>query len=299
MFNRTVFFDCVRVAPFGGFLSQDQVDGMEALLVTWEESYPDEDLRHLAYPLATTKHETANTMQPIAEYGKGEGKPYGVEDSVTHQIYYGRGFCQLTWVDNYIRADAELDLTGERSCYWHADNALELDIASRILFRGMMEGWFRTHEDGEPETLARYFSETRDDPFNAREIINGDRNYSSSVSGKTIGELIADYHDAFHDALVAAHNAYVPKAEPGTYDEYVIRVPAGTPVQIVRMVNQDIVFPITPALAETSTEIETLRTALIQMVDEKSEYMRINNLGDPETQHTIKAARAALKGSKR
>jgi hypothetical protein len=37
-----------------------------------------------------------------------------------------------------------------------------------------------------------------------------------------------------------------------------------------------------------------LRSALIQIVEEKCDYMRINNLGDPETQHTVKAARAAL-----
>jgi hypothetical protein len=41
-------------------------------------------------------------------------------------------------------------------------------------------------------------------------------------------------------------------------------------------------------------EIERLRAALIQIVEEKCDYMRINNLGDPETQHTVKAARAAL-----
>jgi hypothetical protein len=33
---------------------------------------------------------------------------------------------------------------------------------------------------------------------------------------------------------------------------------------------------------------------LIQMVEEKCDYMRINKLGDPEKQHTIKVARAAL-----
>ena len=30
-----------------------------------------------AYILATTWHETATTMLPIAEYGKGGGRPYG------------------------------------------------------------------------------------------------------------------------------------------------------------------------------------------------------------------------------
>lgn len=39
---------------------------------------------------------------------------------------------------------------------------------------------------------------------------------------------------------------------------------------------------------------KALREALQQMVEEKCDYMRINNLGDPEKQHTIKVARAAL-----
>jgi hypothetical protein len=45
---------------------------------------------------------------------------------------------------------------------------------------------------------------------------------------------------------------------------------------------------------EAADEIERLRAALFQLVEEKCDYMRINNLGDPETQHTVKAARAAL-----
>jgi len=47
---------------------------------------------------------------------------------------------------------------------------------------------------------------------------------------------------------------------------------------------------------EAADEIERLREALKLMVDEKCDYMKINNLGDPEQQHTIKTARAALKG---
>jgi hypothetical protein len=41
-------------------------------------------------------------------------------------------------------------------------------------------------------------------------------------------------------------------------------------------------------------EVEALREALKLMVDEKCDYMRINNLGDPETQHTVRLARAVL-----
>lgn len=39
---------------------------------------------------------------------------------------------------------------------------------------------------------------------------------------------------------------------------------------------------------------DKLRKALEAMVAEKCDYMKINNLGDPEEQHTIKMARRAL-----
>ncbi len=37
-----------------------------------------------------------------------------------------------------------------------------------------------------------------------------------------------------------------------------------------------------------------LAGALDQLIEEKADYMRLNNLGNPETQHTIKLGRAAL-----
>ena len=39
---------------------------------------------------------------------------------------------------------------------------------------------------------------------------------------------------------------------------------------------------------------EGLVEALDQLIEEKADYMRLNNLGDPEKQHTIKVGRAAL-----
>ena len=47
-------------------------------------------------------------------------------------------------------------------------------------------------------------------------------------------------------------------------------------------------------LIDAADRERSLRDALRQIMEEKIDYMRINNLGDPETQHTIKAARAAL-----
>jgi hypothetical protein len=212
--DRDLYFTAVREDPFPGSLTQNQVDGMNAILDAWESVFAGGDLRWLAYALATTYHETSATMQPIEEYGKGEGMAYGEPDKTTKQVYYGRGFVQLTWRDNYARADRELGLEGDMSCEWHAENALRLDVAAACLFEGMVEGWYRTHDDGGPETLGRYFNDDVDDPFEAREIINGDKTKCPSwASGASIGELIASYHREF---LMALEKAYVedPEDEP-------------------------------------------------------------------------------------
>src|SRR4051812_25042430 len=101
LIDRETFFDQIRKSLFPSGLTQGQVDGFNAILSGWETRYPDGDLRWLAYELATTQWETAHTMQPIEEYGKGSGKKYGVPDPETGEVYYGRGYVQLTWRENY------------------------------------------------------------------------------------------------------------------------------------------------------------------------------------------------------
>lgn len=104
--DRAKFFARARSALFGGKLTQGQVDGITAILHGWQASQMT-DLRWLAYMLATAYHETARTMQPIAEYGKGKGRKYGVKGK-HGQVPYGRGYVQLTWDANYEKADQEL-----------------------------------------------------------------------------------------------------------------------------------------------------------------------------------------------
>jgi hypothetical protein len=189
-FNRKIYFDSVRASLFQGALSQQQVDGQEAILSQLEDENtgtPIEDLRWAAYMLATTYHETARTMWPIEEYGKGQGKSYGKKDPQTGQTYYGRGFVQLTWRENYHNATVELSLTGDRDLEYHAHMALDLTIASQIMFRGMAEGWFTNKK------LGQYFDDNTNDPVGARAIINND------VSKN--GKMIAGYHDKFMTAL--------------------------------------------------------------------------------------------------
>jgi hypothetical protein len=214
--NRDVFFDSVRSAPFTGSMSQDQVDGMNAILDTWENAWTEnDDLRKLGYMLATTFHETAQKMQPVPENGKGEGKDYGKKDPETGQVYYGRGFVQLTWRDNYARADEEMGWTQDQSCEWNADLQLDAYYASPTMFKGMFEGWFRASSDGKRQTLGRWFNDTTDDPYNARECINGDKAMKPSWGGgKTYGQIIADYYMDFTAALNRAAEAAPPDPRP-------------------------------------------------------------------------------------
>ena len=165
---RKYFFDSVRGSLFSGSMTQAQVDGMNAML-DFAESVGCDD-RHLAYILATTFHETAQTMQPIAEYGKGKGKPYGVPDPQTGQTYYGRGYVQLTWRDNYATQDKKLGLGGRLVA--NADLALDMDIALQVIFGGMYAGDFTGVGLPKYITCKDPGSDTTD-YYNARKIVNG------------------------------------------------------------------------------------------------------------------------------
>lgn len=228
MFDRTIYFDSVRASLFSGGMSQRQVDGQNDILDVWERVPTVApsivlDLRWLAYMLATTYHETSKEMWPIEEYGKGSGQPYGVPDPETKQTYFGRGFVQLTWRDNYHRATIELGLYGTDDIEWHAEKALDGVIAARVMFRGMYYGWFRK-DGGGPQTLPRYFGPSVDDAYMAREIINGDKTKVPSWSnGVSIGNLIKGYHQKFLKALQAAaiDDAPMPGPEPEVDTVYV------------------------------------------------------------------------------
>ena len=66
-----------------GMLIDGQSSGMDKLLGFLKQDKVGSDLRWAAYMLATVKEECANTWQPIEEYGKGQGYPYGNPVRVT------------------------------------------------------------------------------------------------------------------------------------------------------------------------------------------------------------------------
>jgi hypothetical protein len=144
------------------------------------------DDRWAAYMLATVRHECANRWRPLEEFGRGQGRKYGEPVTVADanglqraNLYYGRGFVQLTWKDNYQAVGRAIGLDDE--LLFRPELALEPTTAYKIMSLGMRHGIFTGKK------LADYINTEKCDYVNARRIINGlDR-----------AELIASYAQEF------------------------------------------------------------------------------------------------------
>jgi putative chitinase len=198
-YDRKFYFDSVRASLFAGTLTQAQVDGQNYLLEVWEtrfeEANPRDGTNWLAYALATFFHETAQTMQPIEEYGKGASQPYGQPAGPHKQCYYGRGHVQLTWEDNYKAGQKYLlERYGlDVKIYPDAANMLDDATSALVSYDGMINGWFTG------VGLPKFFNATTEDPVNARKIVNGTDQ----------AQTIAGYYAKFKAALKK-----VPKGAP-------------------------------------------------------------------------------------
>lgn len=176
--DTTVFFKALK-----GKESKAQIEGYETLIEAFAHK-GDGDVRKLAYILATARWETAGKMQPIDEYGKGKGRPYG-KPTKTGQTYYGRGFVQLTWERNYALASKKLGVDFVND----PDLVKVLSHSAEIAVVGMMEGWFTGKKLGD------YFTKKASDPWNARRIING------TDKAAEIARLYQEIHQALLLAL--------------------------------------------------------------------------------------------------
>jgi putative chitinase len=215
-YDRKFYFDTVRKDLFRDNLTQSQVDGQNYLLETWEQHFeqnnPNDGTMWLAYALATFFHETAETMQPIEEYGKGAGKSYGKPVGPHGQCYYGRGHVQLTWEENYKNGQKFLkERYGvDANIHPEAHKMLHPQTSALVSYDGMIHGWFTG------VGLPKYLSKSKgiEDPVNARRIVNGTDK----------ADLIAGYYWKFKKAL-----KQIPAAAPMVEAE-LPGLPAGAPM---------------------------------------------------------------------
>jgi hypothetical protein len=179
------FFKAVR--DFSGGLTQTQVDGFNRILGAFGAA--GSPIAYVAYGLATTWWEGGKGMVPVEEgYYLGD-RGANFRRNLRYWPWYGRGDVQLTWKQNYERADRELGLNG--ALVANPALALRPDISAKVLVQGMTGGWFsgKAFKDYLPDRGKGDIHEFA----NARRIING--------QDKAIP--IADLAMKFQDALEA------------------------------------------------------------------------------------------------
>jgi len=179
------FFDKIR--PLFPRMTQQQVDGINVILETCEEFNLNK--AETAYCLATPYHETWKTMQPIEEVGKGKKYDYGLKLKMNRKpytdsphIFYGRGFVQVTWYENYVK------LTKANNHGWDFFKNPELLLqpipSAWAMVYGMKTGLFTGKK------MSDFLGE-KIDFVNARKVVNGlDK-----------AQQIADYAQIFYNAL--------------------------------------------------------------------------------------------------
>lgn len=183
-----------------GRLTQKQVDGINRYVDAMHE---DKGITYAqaAYILATVWHETAREMEPIEEYGKGKGRPYGTwyknrkgeqysfkngkRDSVYlyseyPHLYYGRGDTQNTWFDNYEKLSKVFNVD-----FLNQPELLLTDEwSTKVTIYSMKNGLYTG------KRLDDYIYQSKKDYVNARRIVNG------TDRAKLIAEYAADFEYA-------------------------------------------------------------------------------------------------------
>jgi hypothetical protein len=192
-FDRAKFI-ASYTAAFGA-PSQTQTDGLDEILAAAEADTEISDIRWLAYMLATVKHECADRWKPIEEFGKGKGRKYGNPVTVTDpagkqftNVYYGRGYVQLTWDWNYRQFGNFL----KNRLLYEPQLALDAAIAYQIMSYGMRHGSFTG------VGLGKYINATGCDYVNARRIING------TDQAQRIAGYATKLEKVLRDSVVAA-----------------------------------------------------------------------------------------------
>lgn len=137
-------------------------------------------VQQTAYVMATAYWETARTVKPVKEAYWVKGAEKWRKENLRYYPWYGRGYVQLTWEANYIKAGKKLgmDLTT------NPDAVMEPNVSAKILVLGSLEGWFTGKKLGD------YINKSRADYKGARRIING------TDRAADIAEIAKDYEKA-------------------------------------------------------------------------------------------------------
>jgi len=170
-----------------------QRPGLETLLDQIMADVEFTRIREIAYLLATVKGETG-FFQPVREKrANPQRQPdlFKLQQRYFPSGFFGRGYVQLTFEDNYRNAGVKLTgktvaldsccgppraiTIGPETFVKEPNLVLQPGVSYLILARGMREGWFRSRPNGARFKLSDFIKDGQPpDYVNARNIINGD-----------------------------------------------------------------------------------------------------------------------------
>lgn len=185
--NRAKFYDYLR-DNFLGRITQEQVDGIEALLDEGQNL----PLHYMANILAQVYHETGGRMSPVRETfassdqqainrlerAWAKGQLSWVKTPYWRDGYFGRGQIQLTHKYNYDKFGIK-----------NPSDALKPKVSARVAVKGMVEGLFTGKKLSDYNFPKDLYNSPR---YNPRRIVNGRDGTDSKV---------ARYHMHFANAL--------------------------------------------------------------------------------------------------
>ena len=111
----------------------------------------------------------------FAKYAANPSQVYA-QAAGTEHAYYGRGYVQLTWWDNYAKSGAEIGMGIE--LLFDPDKALQADTAYKLMSDGMVNG----HGFANKHRLQHYFYGGHTDYVGARRMVNG-TNEAQKIAG--------------------------------------------------------------------------------------------------------------------
>lgn len=182
MINRKIFFDGYRSRlDSNRKLDQSEVNALDSFLNFVDSSFNDLTVPQWAYVFATTFHETKATFLPVREAYWIPNAEAWRKKNLRYYPYYGRGFVQITWKDNYSKFTKLMGIDFVNT----PDLVMDLTNAFHIMLYGFIHGSFTGKK------ITYYINNESKDYKNARRCINGTDK----------AELIATYATIFEQII--------------------------------------------------------------------------------------------------
>ena len=160
-------------------LSQNEINALNNFLNLYEKNKSDFNLYQWSYIFATVFHETNGTFLPVKEaYWLSENWR---KNNLRYYPYYGRGFVQITWEENYRKFSKLLNTDFVK----YPDKVMELNNSFFILTYGFKHGIFTGKK------ISDYITDIKKDYRGCRRCING----------MDKADLIASYANIFEQIL--------------------------------------------------------------------------------------------------